>query len=108
MSSWFPPNRRSLVEEDGWESSCQDLDIDVPRMDEIMRGVGEALSMKPDIGTQISADLWGIPTRPWPDAPGLVVYYAFTDKEVYLKRVGPADEEEAEVQDEVESDDQGA
>lgn len=106
MSSWYPPKRRTLVEEDGWESSCLDLGIELPRMDEVMRGVGEVLCAQPNKGTQISTDLWGIPTRPWPGAPPLVVYYDFNEQEVYLKAVGPADEEETDAEDDVESNGQ--
>lgn len=105
MSSWSEPKRRELVEEDGWESSCLDLGYDIPRMDELMEGVGQVLSRQPDIGTQISANLWGIATRPWPGAPEVVIYYSFDDDKVYLQAVGEPDREETP-EDEVPPDDE--
>jgi hypothetical protein len=96
VSSWSATSRRQLIEGDNWESSCADFGYDLPRMDEVMLGVGEILSRHPERGTQIAGDLWGIATRPWPNAPEVVIYYSFTDEEVLLEAVGEADEPEAE------------
>ncbi len=79
---------REIVEEGSFVQARDAINPDVRRMDEIMLNVMDRLARRPEGGQETHGPgIWAVPTRPWPEAPELVVYYRFDDRKVYLMDV---------------------
>ena len=79
--------RRTVVESRRFELERNALNPDVERMDDILFGVTEVLSRKPELGKQTqNPGIWAIAAAPWTEEP-LTIYYSFDDNNVVLESV---------------------
>lgn len=86
---------RDIVEEKSFEAAWDAIESDVHRRDEIMEDVTFRLSRFPESGEEtFGPGIFAIPTRGWPGAPEVVVFYRYDQKKVYLLDVMLAEEEE--------------
>jgi hypothetical protein len=82
----FGHRHRTIVESARFSAEAKAIQPDARRMDEIMHGVTWALSNVAErIGQPTAvAYIRALPTRVWPNAPAMILYYSYDDDTVTL------------------------
>jgi len=76
---------RTIRESKEYQHRLELIQPDVRRIDEQLRGIMWALSCKPDVFPRVdNTKLRRVLTDPWPDAPGVRIYFTFDDNYVEL------------------------
>jgi hypothetical protein len=89
---------RTIIEETSFEAAWDLIESSVRRRDEIMLDVCHRLSRCPEEGGVTDGPgIFAIPTREWPGAPEVVIYYKFDAQNVWLLDVILADEDDLDL-----------
>lgn len=82
----FGHRHRTIVESARFSAEAKAIQPDARRMDEIMHGVTWALSNAAEMIGQptVVSHIRALPTRAWPNAPAMIVYYTVDPDTVTL------------------------
>ena len=77
---------RGIVEEARFAEDLAAIEPDAMRADEFIDGAKWILARDARQGTQVAPDscVWFLPMNDVPDAPSLILYYTFDQKQVYF------------------------
>lgn len=77
---------RGIVEEQCFAEELAAIEPDAQRSDEFLDGAKWVLARDPQQGTQVASDsrVWFLPMNDVPDAPSLILYYTFDQRQVYF------------------------
>lgn len=77
-----PPKMRTVVRDPRFEAEMKQIERNVEKADEFLRGAETILSRKPEAGHHLGGDslIWFVPGH----TVDLSIYYTFDDENVYL------------------------
>lgn len=79
---------RTIIEEQSFATAFAELKISHQRLDEVLVGLHQALSQKPELSPRIPGTVLSIiKTKEFPDTPALRIFFTYTDAEVHLRHV---------------------
>jgi len=74
-----------------FEKELSEIEVDVKRSDEIMRGIEWAIVRHPEDGEPLMNELYARPRTHVDDLEDMVVYYKYDDKKIYLMSIKISD-----------------
>lgn len=80
---------RDIIYSDRFQQELAEIEPNVKRTDEFLRGAEWLLARSPEAGNPISrnSSVWHLPRVDIPGLPPLAIYYTFSDRAVYMMSI---------------------